>query len=251
MSKITFIGIDPGDRRQPYTFAALDEDRTILALGNGPLQSVLAYAAGQIAATAAVSGPLGFYSGQKGPAETPAGGDSQPKAGGLTGLRPVEAQLALRGVPVSHTPPEDGYCPKWIRRAVDAGRQLKQQLGFASFAPGGAPCQVLEAQAEVCYWALLGMAPFAAGTLEGRLQRQLLLHAEKMPVPDPMEFFEEVTRFKLLKGILPVKDIYSQPELNALVAAYTAWLAVNTPERVEAVGDEEGKIWLPIKNERL
>jgi hypothetical protein len=248
MSKITFIGIDPGDRRQPYTFAALDGERAILALGKGPMEAVLAYAAGQAAAVAAVSGPLSYNLGWMGQAEKRAALNPAPNEGEWIELRAAEYQLALRQAPVSHTPAGNGYCPKWIRRAVDLGCELRQRLGFTTFTPGDAPRRLLEAQAEVCYWSLLGMAPFAAGTLEGRLQRQLVLHAEKMPVPDPMDFFEEVTRFKLLKGILPVKDIYSQPELNALVAAYTAWLAVNSPDRVEAVGgEEEGEIWLPLK----
>ena len=131
---------------------------------------------------------------------------------------------------------------------MEAGCELKERLGFGGFGQGEGTRQLIEAQAEVGYWSLLGMAPFASGTLEGRLQRQLVLHGEKMPLSDPMDFFEELTRFKLLKGILPVKELYSQAELNALMAAYTAWLTMNMPDRAEKVeGGEEGDIWLPVK----
>lgn len=213
------------------------------------MDAVLAYAAGQAGAITAINGPLSFNQGRMAQDEVRAAYNPPPKAGEWTGLRVSEYQLALRQAPVSHTPSGKGYCPKWIRRAVELSAELQQRLGFALFADGDAPCQLLEAQAEVCFWSLLGgTAPFAAGSLEGRLQRQLVLHDEQLPVPDPMDFFEEVTRFKLLKGILPVKDVYSQPELNALVSAYTAWLAVNKPEEVEVVGSpEEGKIWMPIQ----
>ncbi len=248
MSNQSFLGIDPGDGRQPFTFAVLDSDRAILALGSGPMQSVLAYAAGLPPRPAAVSGPLSFNLGWMAQAERRAALDTAPKDGAWTELRVAEYVLALREAPVSHTPSGKGYCAKSIRRAVDVGCELRERLGYGVYGQEEGPRLLLEAQAEACYWSLLGVAPFAAGTLEGRLQRQLVLHSEKLPLPDPMDFFEEVTRFKLLKGILPVKDIYSQAELNALVAAYTAWLAVNVPERVEAVGGgEEGDIWLPIK----
>jgi hypothetical protein len=249
MSRVTYIGIDPGDRRQPFTFAALDGERTILALSQGPMDAVLAYAAGQAGAITAINGPLCFNQGRMAQEKDRAGLNPPPRPGEWTDLRVVEYQLALRQAPVSHTPSGKGYCPKWIRRAVELSTELQQRLGFSLFDDGEEPCHLLEAQAEVCFWSLLGgTAPFAAGSLEGRLQRQLVLHDEKLPVPDPMDFFEEVTRFKLLKGILPVKDVYSQPELNALVTAYTAWLTVNKPERVETVGaSEEGKIWLPMQ----
>ena len=40
-----------------------------------------------------------------------------------------------------------------------------------------------------------------------------------------MEFFEEVTRHRLRHGILPLEKLYTPGELDALTAAYLAWLA--------------------------
>ena len=63
-----------------------------------------------------------------------------------------------------------------------------------------------------------------------------------------MNFFEEVTRFKILKSSLPTKNIFPQPEINAWIAAHTAWLAANQPERIQTYGEpEEGVIFLPVR----
>ena len=44
-----------------------------------------------------------------------------------------------------------------------------------------------------------------------------------------MEFFEEITRYKLIQGILPLENLYTSKELDALVAAFVAWMTVNKP----------------------
>jgi hypothetical protein len=41
----------------------------------------------------------------------------------------------------------------------------------------------------------------------------------------------------LAQGILPLEKIYSSKELDALVAAYVAWLAANSPAQIVAQGD--------------
>ena len=47
-----------------------------------------------------------------------------------------------------------------------------------------------------------------------------------------MEIFEEITRYKLIKGIFRLENVYSSKELDALAAAYLAWMSVNRPERI-------------------
>ena len=79
------------------------------------------------------------------------------------------------------------------------------------------------------------------------MQRQLVLHANDLGIRDPMQFFEEITRHWLLKGVLPMGHIYSAEELDALVAALTAFRAVRKPANVMGIGDnEEGRITLPV-----
>jgi hypothetical protein len=61
-----------------------------------------------------------------------------------------------------------------------------------------------------------------------------------------MYIFQEVTRHRLLQGMLPIEDLYQAEELDALVAAYTAWLAGNQPEEISFIGDPlEGEVGLP------
>ncbi|MGZ9226270.1 MAG: hypothetical protein ACXW4M_12030, partial [Anaerolineales bacterium] len=62
-----------------------------------------------------------------------------------------------------------------------------------------------------------------------RIQRALVLYDQGLQINDPMEFFEEITRYKLIQGILPLENLYASKELDALVAAYIAWMTVNKP----------------------
>jgi predicted RNase H-like nuclease len=61
-----------------------------------------------------------------------------------------------------------------------------------------------------------------------------------------MDFFEEITRYKIFKGILTMELLYQPDQLDALAAAFIAWLAVHKKESVFMVGDaKEGVVVLP------
>jgi predicted RNase H-like nuclease len=78
------------------------------------------------------------------------------------------------------------------------------------------------------------------------LQRQLVLFLEGVDLPNPMRSLEEITRHHLLRGELPLRDVFPEEHLDALLAAYTALLVGTATERVVQVGDrEEGFITLP------
>ena len=63
-----------------------------------------------------------------------------------------------------------------------------------------------------------------------------------------MDFFEEITRYKAAKGIWPMDLLYLPEQLDALVAAYTAWMAVYKADHISIIGDaKEGMIVLPEK----
>jgi hypothetical protein len=107
--------------------------------------------------------------------------------------------------------------------------------------------QWLEVYPHACYCGLLGVTPFPKNSLEGRIQRQLILYDNKLRIPDPMVLFEEITRHRILQGILPLKDLYAPGELDALVAAFTAWVAAIHPERLTTLGHvDEGLLYLPV-----
>ena len=162
----------------------------------------------------------------------------------LEDLRLAEVELRLKGYHVPRTFSDPDRCQGWMQRGFELHSHI-QTLGYIPF-PSENPRTWLETQADACYQSLLGVVPFRGGTLEGRLQRQLVLHDQHLPVPDAMKFFEEITRYKLLRSILPAEDIHTSSELNALMAALVAWMAGNEPQRLTPFGDPgEGVIYLP------
>jgi predicted RNase H-like nuclease len=74
----------------------------------------------------------------------------------------------------------------------------------------------------------------------------LLLYEEGLHVPDPMHVFEEWTRHHILAGRMSLDNLYGHNRLDALVAAFTAYLLAEEPERTTSVGDPtEGAIVVP------
>lgn len=239
-----FFGIDPTAGRNPYTWAVLDADCQLTALGGGDLEALLAALDGCSSALAAVNAPprpnLGLV--RRKLAETQA-------SARLRGadVRLAEYELRERGISVPPTGGRPELCASWMQMGFDLHRQLEGR-GFAFHPDEGARCQRLETNPHAVFCALLGQVPLPRPTLEGRLQRQLALHAEGAGITDPMDFFEEITRRKLLCGILPMEFLYTAEELDALAAAFTAWCAANRADSWLAVGDqEEGQIVLPVK----
>lgn len=227
----TFIGVDCSTSRKPFTYVALDLKRKQLAVGSGGAVDVLSFAAGQSSALLALSAPphRGSFKAAR--------GDEPP----LPALRLNRLhQLSLDGEPTVQY-------PSWLQPCFNLVQQL-QALDFSPFSAEASPRQWLEAPAESGFHALLGLDPFDAGTLEGRIQRQLALFDLELDVPDAMEFFEEITRFKILRGHLPYDRILPPGELNAWLAASTGWAAACQPESARmAGGDENGIVYYPLK----
>lgn len=258
-NRVTYLGIDPTlSRMTPapirrrkaqhaYLYAALDQDLNLVALSEGDIEALTAFLAGQSAVVVAVNAPSRPNQGVMGCAETRASLAPAPKAGHWQNLRMVEYQLRQHHIPAVATPCQEGDCPRWMQAGFEVYRRL-QCLGYQPYPNNCAPRQWLEVNPQASACALLGLAPFSRDSLEGRLQRQLLLNDRGVDVPDPMDFFEEVTPHKLLKGVLPMKNIYSPCELDALIAAYTAWFAAARSEEVSILGyADEGQVVVPVK----
>ncbi len=161
------------------------------------------------------------------------------------GIRLAERELRDRGLAVSPTPSDIALCPPWVQLSLGLYRELASR-GFQAFPDSDAAYQVLETHPHAAFAALLGSLPLPKPTLEGRLQRALVLFERGVRIRDPMSFLEEITRHRLLHGVLPVDLLPSPQHLDALVAAYTAWVAANKPDEMTAVGDSvEGLINLP------
>jgi hypothetical protein len=242
----TFIGIDPTAGKRPFVYAALNGNLQLLALGQGEMNDVLAFVAGQRQARVAVCAPRRPNQRLMEKAEVRDQLSPPPRPGRWINFRLCEYQLRQHNISSPRTPAQEKNCPNWMRMGFNLYRRL-EGLGFHSFPSPETDHQTLEVYPHACYTALLGQTPFPKTTLEGRLQRQLILYEQKINIPDPLRFFEEITRHRLLKGILPLDDLYTPGELDALVAAYTACLAANHPEQVTVLGHpDEGETYLPV-----
>ncbi len=186
--------------KRPTVFTVLDARGHSLAIGSGTLADALAYAAGASSA--------------------------------LLALTPPVRARAPRHVDSAGEPPP--LLPESPEEKVPPLIATLQRLGYALCEDeSDAPRQWLETDAETVFEKWLGHPPLPGNTLEGRIQRQLILADMDCDVPDAMEFFEEITRFKLLRGQLPYDKILSLAELNAYAAATLARLYVQSPERVQ------------------
>jgi hypothetical protein len=243
-SSPVFVGVDPTAGRHPFTFASLDIDRQLVALAAGDLEDLLAFLTETQAVVVAVNAP-----------PRPNRGLVRKKlemqnvaAGQLRGsdLRLVESELRERGISVLPTPSRPEICPAWMQMGFDLYRCLAE-IGYQQFPSEKAPLQFLETHPHAAFCALLGQSPLSKPTLEGRLQRQAALYEQGVGIKDPMGFFEELTRRKLLHGVLPMEMIYAGEELDTLMAANLAYCAGNCPRDMILIGDkEEGQIALPV-----
>ena len=241
----TYIGIDPSAGRRPFIYAALDHELRPIALGQGNIEDILAFVAGQRQAVVAVAAPRRPNQGVMAREEVRRELSPAPSRGRWVDFRLADYLLRKRNIIVPQTPASEEACPNYMRMGFRLFRKL-EHIGYHEYPHPEAVHLSLEVYPHACYTALLELAPFPKYSLEGRLQRQLVLFENQVKVPDPILFFEEITRHRLLKGILPVQHLMSSGELDALMAGYTAWVAANHPEKLILVGDpDEGRIAIP------
>jgi hypothetical protein len=194
--------------------------------------------------TVAIAGPL-----QKGRvnarASSLAFGRSRPSFS-----RSADAELARRGLPARVVPSVEGAAPGWMRMGFALGRQLRA-VPFVE-GPDGREADrwLIETHPVGSFAALLGKLPMPRETLEGRLQRQLVLFRERLALPDPMDALEEMTSFHLLAGDIRLEGLFATEELEAIAAAYTAWAATVRPERASWLGGEDGG-WICLPSNPL
>ena len=241
-----FIGIDPSGGRKPFTYAALDQNCRLVALNGAEMEELLAFLSGHPGALVAINAPprpsMGLIRQEQVRQNLP----PLQISGRSLDMRLAEHQLRQHNINISMTPARKELCSGWVQSGFDFYRRIEAQ-GFKAFPAPEAGCQYLETHPHACFCALLGQNPLPRMSLEGRLQRQLALYEQGLGIRDPMDFFEEITSHKLLKGILPLELVYPAEELDAIAAAYTAYCAARHPERTMQIGDPaEGQITLPV-----
>ena len=242
-----YIGIDPTAGTRPMDYAVLDGELHLVKRGLGKLDHVLEIIRAYPSAVVAVDAP---QSPNAGLMTNPARRESYglPKTTKTwADFKVCEYELRKRGIRLYHTPGEVEAAPKWMQLGFQLYESLKAD-GYQFYQPhSGAHRQVLEVHPHACYTVLLGHVPFLKDSLEGRMQRQLLLFDEGLDLRDPMDSVEEITRHHLLEGTLGLPGLLNHDELDALVSAYTAYLAAQHPERITLVGDlVEGQIVIPV-----
>jgi hypothetical protein len=246
-TRAVYIGVDLSGGKYNVAYAAIDADRQLLALGQGHVEETLAFIGGQHQAVVALNAPprpnqgcLAEPSVQEGLGDALAGEQGED-------LRLAEYLLRERNLRVYKTAAREKDCRAWVRLGFDLYKRMAA-LGYQPYPTAEADLQILEAVPQVSYAVWLERLPFPKPGLEGRLQRQLVLYDHGLDIPDPMAFFEEVTRYRILQGILPEEVPYNPDELNALSNAYAAWLAGKHPAETYLVGDPvEGQILVPVK----
>ncbi|MEJ5239902.1 MAG: DUF429 domain-containing protein [Anaerolineales bacterium] len=229
-----YAGIDPGGREKTFTLAILDENLRPQVLCEAEGDEVLAFVANWEEGAMAIQAPATVARGRA----------RQRERGQRINQRLAEYELRQRGFPIANTPADERLCPAWMQSGFDLYRRL-QAAGWQTYPQHGKRL-LIESNPLVGFWSLLGQPPMPRQSLEGRLQRQLVLYDCGLQVRDPMLFFEEITRHRLRKGRLPWEWVYTPSELDALLAAYTAYLVKQHPQQTWQVGDEEeGVIVLP------
>ncbi|MGB8213837.1 MAG: DUF429 domain-containing protein [Anaerolineales bacterium] len=245
-SSPVFVGIDPTAGRHPFTFAALDQDCQLVALEVGDVNDVLAFLIDQMGCVVAINAPAHPNHGlvrKKLESQNLAPGQLRG-----SDMRLAEYELHERGISILPTPARVEICPAWMQVGFDLYNRL-EEAGFEQYPAESASQQWLETHPHAAFCALLGQLPLSKPTLEGRLQRQIALYEQGVGIKDPMDFFEEITRHKLLHGALPMEFVYAAEELDTLMAAYIAYRAVTCPQEIMLVGNRpEGQIALPAAN---
>lgn len=243
-----YVGIDPTAGIRPMHYAVLDGDLRLVALSQGDMETVLAFVGGLDTAVVAVDAPQSPNQGRMLNPEVRRRYDLRPGSRTWGQWKECEYELRRRNIRLYSTPSSEKAAPTWVRQGFRLYRRL-QAMGYRFFVKGEVPTTrtLIEVHPHACFSGLLGKRPFLKQTLEGRVQRQLLLYMQGVDLLDPLKALEEITRHHVLTGNLPLEGLHNHDELDAIAAAHTAYLVGVKPAQTSQVGDRsEGLITLPV-----
>jgi predicted nuclease with RNAse H fold len=243
-----YIGIDPTAGRRPFSVAALDDNLRVAALEPVDADGAMAFVERWPNAIVAIDAPQSPNQRLMRRPRIRKTFGLNPHSRTFTDWKVCEYELRRRNLRIYNTPSRPSEAPAWMRVGFDLYRRL-ESMGFSFFRAGESMADrtVVEVHPHACYAALLGHRPLPKDSLEGRLQRQMVLYVEGIDLANPLHVLEEISRHHILSGDLPLDGLYSHDELDALAAAYTAYLVHQKPARVSQVGDAvEGLITVPV-----
>jgi hypothetical protein len=248
LEKSMYLGVNIDGTRRPFTLGLLDETMKIEVVKHAQLEELLAYAAGDDVLSIGINAPSNVNHGLMQEEAIRARFTPPVPEGRYENMRLAEYEVVRRGARIQRTPEQVGKCPLWMRTGFVVYERI-EELGYSAYAGEDVQHHWLEVPADAGFHSLVSGTLLGGKTLQGRIQRQLILWAQEVQVPDPMETFEEITRHRLMHGNFPFRSIFPIESLNALLAAYTAWLSHQKPQKLISLGSsEEGAIYLPTNS---
>jgi hypothetical protein len=164
----TFLGIDPTAGQRPFSYAALDSNLHLLALGQGSMEEVLAFAGGQRQAFAAVCAPRQPNQRLMERPEVRERLSPAPRPGRWADFRLAEYELRQRNINCYKTPADESACPHWMQAGFTLYRRL-EGLGYQAYPTAGQALQSLEVYPRLLLRAA-GQTPLPKNTFEGRIR---------------------------------------------------------------------------------
>ncbi|MCX7608009.1 MAG: DUF429 domain-containing protein [Anaerolineales bacterium] len=236
-----FCGIDLTGGENECMWAILTESGQVQALGAGTMDAALEAVQQASQTLVAVNAPAALNRGLVRQRLLESGESLRGAE-----MRLAEYELRQRGILVAPTPSRLALCSPWVQAGFLMHQRLAQ-AGFVWYPDEQAARQRIETNAHAVFSVLLGRIPLPRPTLEGRLQRQAALYQAGLDIPDPMDFFEEITRHKLLLGQFPSGILFSAVWLDVLATALTAWYVGTQRGPWLGIGDvQEGQVILPV-----
>ena len=239
MDTYTFVGIDVNSRPPYYHLVAIDTQLHFRSELTGDLEELTQFLLRTDKLIIGINAPLSISTGYLAQSNLP-----KHHPGRWPNCRRVEFELAQHGAPVYFTPNDPNKMPAALSRGFTMSRRLID-LGY-ELSTDQTENSLIEVPADAAFWSIVQGEMIEQNQLLGRIQRQMILYELGFQVPDPMAFFEEITRFKIKMGNIPLNLVLTQQQLNARIVAYTAQQLWKNPERVAKLGyQQEGYLYLP------
>ncbi len=245
--KHVFVGIDPTAGKRAANIAILDSELRTIYEESLPMTEVAAQIDKYPKVICALDAPLGPNIGLLADPEIRADYGLDPKGETWMDFKVSEYLLRQHGIKLYNTPRDPEKVPSWMLAGWKLVSELRE-LGFVNYHPEDTRSarQLFEVHPHASYAVLLGVLPRKKDTLEGRMQRQLLLFQEQIDVADPLRMFDDITRHHMLKGDWQIEGLHTHDELDALIGAVTAYYASEKRDEISLVGDRnEGAIVVP------
>jgi hypothetical protein len=241
-----YIGVDLTKGKKTIFYAAMDASLDLIARTQGDFNSVMTFLAGQQQAVIGIHGPARPNMGILVNSERRTRYLIQMGKGRPGNMRVAEYTLRKNKLNVYRTPEQPEDASAWMQTSFKFYARLSE-IDYQEYQPESVNTkQFIEVIPEHGFRSWTDGKMLPANTLYGRIQRQLILYEQGLNVPDPMTFFEEVTRFRIKQGILPEEMVFPAPSLSALAAALMAFQAEKDPEQFTLVGiPEESQICVP------